>query len=184
MVQFEAGQFAKEAATPEGVALWTVLNKDDVIARMETASDLGRPALEPVQDILLEALGEVMMDDRYKQLAGRMVRQILESRGFEHETADVRLNSVPFYKASRYRRVDQAGVYLFKSSVNPREICLSAQRDAAQLPAPTAGRWMYVGFLTSRLKAQIGYQFDLKDMVKRVAKGPVRHTFARMMRPA
>jgi hypothetical protein len=184
MLQFEAGQFTNEFATPDGVKLWEILNRPEVIARMETASDLGRPALEPVEDILLEELGEVILQDRYKQMAGKMVRQIMENQGFEHETSDVRLNSTPFYKASRYRRVDQDGVYLFKSSSDPRTICLSASRAVETLPAPERGRWMYVTYLTSPIKAQVGYRFDLKTMAKSVAKGPVIWRVERMLRPA
>ncbi len=182
MLQFDPGQFANEAATPEGVKLWEVLNHPEVIARMETASDLGRPALEPVEDILLREMRETILLDRYKQMAGKMVRQIMESRGFEHDASDVRLNSTPFYKASRYRRVDQDGVYLFKSSSDPRLICLSAVRGAEALPAPEKGRWMFVTYLTSPIKAEVGYRFNLKTMARSVVKGPVVWRVERMLR--
>jgi len=184
MTPFDPGQFANEAATPEGVKLWSVLNHPGVVARMETASDLGRPALEPVEDILLGEMGETIMLDRYKQMAGKMVRQIMEAAGFEHEASDVRLTATPFYKASRYRRVNQDGVHVFKNSAVQGEICLSANRAADLLPAPTSGKWMYVTYLTSAIKAEIVYRFNLKLMAKSVAKGPVVLPVGRMMRPA
>ncbi|XNO40734.1 hypothetical protein ACL2DZ_00205 (plasmid) [Sinorhizobium meliloti] len=133
MDEFDAGIFAREYATPDGQKQWKLLNREDVIARMETASDLGQPALKPVEDILLGEMGEVIMQDRFKQMCGRMVKQILEGRGFIHDASDIRLNSVPFYKASRYRRRDQAGLYLFRTSTDPRDICLTADRAGQHL---------------------------------------------------
>jgi hypothetical protein len=183
MLEFEAGQFAVEYQTTEGKRLWAVLNRDDVVARMETASDLGQPALAPIEDILLAELGTAITRDRYKQMAGKMVRQVMEAHGFEHEASDVRLNSVPFYKASRYRRRDQNGLYLFKNSSDPRLICLVATRKGEAMPAPEQGRWMYVNFLTSNLKAHVGYNFDLKAASHEVAShGYFLHRVPRMMR--
>ena len=183
MLEFAAGQFATEYQTPEGTALWAIFNRADVVTRMETASDLGQPALAPIEDILLAELGGVITRDRYKQMAGRMVRQVMEAHGFEHEASDIRLNSVPFYKASRYRRRDLTGLYLFKNSSDPRLICLTATRKGEAMPAPETGRWVYVNFLTSNLKAQVGYSFDLKAAAREVAKrGYVLHQVPRMLR--
>ena len=50
---------------------------------MEAATDLGHPALAAVEDPLLDNLGSVILEDRFKQLAGRMAKQIMERRGFE-----------------------------------------------------------------------------------------------------
>lgn len=183
MLDFDAAQFAAEFQTPEGKALWAILNRDDVVARMETASDLGQPALAPIEDILLAELGTAITRDRYKQMAGKMVRQVMEAQGFEHEASDIRLNSVPFYKASRYRRCDQTGLYLFKNSADPRLICLTATRKGETMPAPEKGRWMYVNVLTSNLKAQVGYSFDLNAAIHEVGeRGYFLHLVPRMMR--
>ncbi|HEX4709701.1 hypothetical protein [Phenylobacterium sp.] len=183
MQTFDAAQFQKEYATELGRRLWLFLNRDDVVARMETATDLGQPALQAVEDQLLETFGEAVLADRIKQMIGRMVRQVMETNGFEHVTSDVRLNSVPFYKASRYRRRDQAMVYLFKSSSDPRDMAVSATRNP-DLPALDQGRWVFVNALSSPLKAQIGYGFDLKAAAVRAAKGPFRHRMERVLRPA
>lgn len=183
MQAFDAAQFQKEYATPIGQQLWVFLNQPEIIGRMETATDLGQPALQAIEDQLLATFGDAVLANRIKQMIGRMVRQIMESDGYEHVTSDVRLNSVPFYKASRYRRRDQAMVYLFKSSANPRDMLISAIRNP-ELPALNNGRWVYVNALTSALKAQIGYGFDLKAAAAKAAKGPFRHHMARVMRPA
>jgi len=181
MDDFDAAQFQAEYGTPDGKRLWKLLNREDVIARMETATDLGQPALQPVEDLLLAEFGETILQDRFKQMTGRMVRQIMEARGFEHDASDVRLNSVPFYKASRYRRRDQPTVFVFKNSADPRDLCLSAVRKP-DLPTLSNGRWLYVNAVTSGLKAQIGYGFDLKAMAKQTAKGPIRHRLQRVTR--
>jgi hypothetical protein len=183
MEEFDAAQFKAEYETPAGQKLWQTLNRPDVIARMETASDLGHPALAPVEDILLEALGEVILEHRFKQMAGRMTKQIMERRGFIHDASDVRLNSVPFYKASRYRRRDLADLYLFKNSSNPRDVCLVATRKGDALPTLAKGRWKYVSPLVSSLKAQVGYQLTLRSAAIEVARvGFFRHQARRILR--
>lgn len=183
MQPFDPSQFQNEYATPVGQELWKFLNLDDVIGRMETASDLGQPALQAIEDQLLAKFGDAILADRYKQMIGRMVRQVMESKGFEHVTSDVRMNSVPFYKASRYRRKDQVMVYVFKNSENPRDMLISATRNP-EMPALEKGRWLYVNAVTSALKAQIGYGFDLKEAAAQAAAGPLRHQMQRVMRSA
>ena len=186
MITYQPEKFAKEYDTPLGEKLWSVLTVEANIARMETASDLDQPALKPLEDILLHEIGEPIFDDRTKQMAGHMVRQIMESRGYEHDTGDIKLASVPFYKASRYRRADRVSLYLFKSSKNPRQIGLTNARDGAKLPeAPDGGKWMFVNTLSSPIKSAIGYDLDLKDAVKTVAEqGYLLHQFRRAMRGA
>ena len=182
MEYFDAGTFQREYRLPDGQRLWTVLNRTDVVARMETASDLGRPALAAVEDILLMELHTVILEHRFKQMAGRMTKQILEGRGYEHEASGIRLNSVPFYKASRYRRRDRPGLFLFRSSSEFRDICLTDTRDGRKLPHIGKGRWTYVNTIDSPLKASVGYGFDIREAVSTVEQhGYCRHTVPRMM---
>ena len=184
MPDYIPGKFGSNYGTPDGQKLWEVLNREANIARMETASDLGQPALKPLEDILLHEIGEAMLADRMKQMAGHMVRQIMESHGFEHDASDIKLASVPFYKASRYRRVERVSLYLFKSSRNPRQIGLTDTRDGKKLPdAPDGGKWMFVNTLSSPIKAKIGYDLDLKSAAAKVAEhGFLLHQFQRAMR--
>ncbi len=184
MLTYHPEKFAKDYATPTGQKLWQVLTTEANIARMETASDLDQPALKPVEDILLHEVGEEILADRIKQMTGHMVRQIMESRGYVHDTGDIKLASVPFYKASRYRRADRTSLYLFRSSKDPREIVLSDNRAVDALPdAPDDARWMFVNTISSGIKAKIGYNFDLKHAAKVVAdKGFYRHRIARVLR--
>ena len=181
MIAFDAAQFRSEAETELGRKLWSFLNQPDIVARMETATDLGQPAVQGIEEQLLAAFGAEVLTDRIKQMIGRMVRQVMDANGFEHVTSDVRLNSVPFYKASRYRRRGQAMVYLFKSSKNPRDMMISATRSP-DLPPIEGGRWIYINALTSALKAQIGYGFDLKTIAVTALQGPISHSMPRVLR--
>lgn len=186
MIDYIPGKFAADYATEVGQKLWPFLNRADIVARMETASDLGQPALKPIEDLLLAEFGEDILADRIKQMIGHMVRQIMERRGYVYDAGDIKLNSVPFYKASRYRRAEQMSLYLFRSSTDPREIVLTDTRRGEKLPdAPEGSKWTFVNTVSSRLKAQIGYGFDLKAAVDEVkAKGFFRHRIARITRAA
>lgn len=82
MATFDSGSFSDVANTPMGKKLWQLLNSEDSRIRLETATYLGRPALEGLQRQLLAAFGEEIRSDRWKQAAGRMTKQIMEERGY------------------------------------------------------------------------------------------------------
>lgn len=188
MLTYRPGKFAKDYATPEGQKLWQVLNREDNIARMETATDLGQPALKPLEDILLTEIGDFITDDRMKQMAGHMVRQIMEDRGFEHDVDGIKLASAPFYKASRYRRPDLDGIvlHLFRDSGDPNQLALTDSRQGDKLPeAPSGKRWTYYNAISSPLKAAVGFGFDLKQAAQEVERhGYFLHRRQRVLRPA
>ncbi|NVD46128.1 hypothetical protein [Qipengyuania atrilutea] len=188
MLEYRPGKFSKDFATAEGKKLWEVLNRDANIARMETATDLGQPALKPLEDILLIEIGEPITDDRMKQMAGHMVRQIMESRGFVHDADGIKLASAPFYKASRYRRPvpDEIVLHLFRDSGDPNQLALTDIRDDSKLPSPKVGkRWTYYNSISSPLKASVGFGFNLKKAAKVIKKqGYFLHRRERILRPA
>lgn len=70
------------------------------------------------------------------------------------------------------------------AAANWGAIDLHGPHQGAQpnLPPLESGRWLYVNAVTSGLKAQLGYGFDLKVMAKRVAAAPVRHLMSRVTR--
>ena len=49
MTAFDSGSFSDIANTPMGKQLWELLNTEDSRIRMETATYLGKPALEGLQ---------------------------------------------------------------------------------------------------------------------------------------
>ncbi|WP_149472455.1 hypothetical protein [Roseomonas genomospecies 6] len=104
IVPFDAGPFRELASSPLGEGLWSLLNGHDALIRMETATYLGRPAVEPLSPELLQRFGDAVRQDRVKQMIGRMVRQILEARGYRIDRQNVRI-SMPtniFASGTRY----------------------------------------------------------------------------------
>lgn len=91
MSSFDAGTFRELAGSPLGQGVWAFLNEHDNLIRMETASYLERPAVEPLSPGLLQRFGEEVRQDRAKQMIGRMVRQILEARGYRIDRQNVRI---------------------------------------------------------------------------------------------
>ena len=90
MSSFDAGTFRELAGSSLGQGLWAFLNEHDNIIRMETATYLERPAVEPLSPSLLQRFGDEVRQDRVKQMIGRMVRQILEVHGFRIDRHEVR----------------------------------------------------------------------------------------------
>ena len=105
MFDFDAGTFSQIAESPTGLALWSYLNKKSTLIRFEAATDMKRPALEPVQKFLVEKFGDEIRGDRWKQMMGRMTRQIMEHHGFSLDQTGVRIrNGELFTSAARYTR--------------------------------------------------------------------------------
>lgn len=88
---FDPGTFRELADSPLGQAVWRFLNEPDNLVRMETATYLGRPAVEPLSPGLLARFGEEVAQDRMKQMIGRMARQIMEPRGYRIDRQNVRI---------------------------------------------------------------------------------------------
>ena len=103
-LEFDAGSFSDLSETELGQNLWNFLKEEGSIIRMETACYLSRPALEPLQPLLISRFSDQVRDDRIKQMAGRMVRQIMESLGHNLDQTGVKLrNNELFGSAARYK---------------------------------------------------------------------------------
>ncbi|MBK7105545.1 MAG: hypothetical protein IPH62_09700 [Ignavibacteriae bacterium] len=105
MINYSPHQFSDLFNTPFGKDLWGFLNEHDNIIRMITASDLQRPAVEPLSEVLLSRFGKKIKDDRTKQMIGHMVRQIMEAYHYYYVSNNIkiRFGSV-FNRASKYSR--------------------------------------------------------------------------------
>ncbi|MCA9565060.1 MAG: hypothetical protein KC561_16295 [Myxococcales bacterium] len=108
-MSYESKQFSDIADSPLGKRLWDFLNEHDNIIRAETATYLGRPAVEPLGPILVQQFpefGKGTIEDRIKQTIGHMTRQILEERGYTVDRQGVRIkrDDNPFVSATRYRQ--------------------------------------------------------------------------------
>lgn len=105
MSTFNGGSFSDVANTPTGRALWRFLNSEDALIRLETSTYLQRPALEGLQPQLIERFGDEIRPNRWKQLIGKMTRQIMEERGYSLVRAGVRTRIRDlFTSAARYAK--------------------------------------------------------------------------------
>ncbi len=109
MHEFDAGSFSDLAGTPLGKAVWQFLNTEEALACLETTTFLRRPALEGLQPRLVAKFGDEIRADRVKQMTGKMVREIMESRGYQLDQTGVRIRVGDlFTSAARYRKGKEA----------------------------------------------------------------------------
>lgn len=106
---FEPGSFTDvfDPSGGIGTELWRWMWRDDNLVRMETASDLRRVAVEPLQRFLLTDFDpDVIRQHRIRQMIGAMARQILEHRGFKWEGKNFKVPTGDiFTTGSKYQRV-------------------------------------------------------------------------------
>jgi hypothetical protein len=103
--EIDAGRFSDQMDTDLGKAVVKFLTSHDNLIRMETASELHRPALEPLGPRLLEEFGAAVTDHRFKQFIGFVTRQIMEGRQFRLDAQGVKLAAGNLFTvASRYSR--------------------------------------------------------------------------------
>jgi hypothetical protein len=184
MLTYNPDKFASLYASPLGQRIWAFIARNEQIARLETASELGKPAVEGIEEQLLAEFRGEILADRVKQMVGHMVRQILEQRGWVLDQADVKVQSVPFSKAARYRRPDWITFHAFRNSSDPRDVAITDRRQKPPLPA--GNRWTYYATFASPLKAAVAFGVrDIQQLRQRVhAHGFHRVRVGRMLRRA
>ena len=106
MLTYNPGKFASLYASEIGQRLQDFLNRPENITRLETASELSKPAVEGIGEQLLEKFGDDVRENRVKQMIGRMVRKILKRHSWVRDRKGVAVQSAPFTVATRYRRPD------------------------------------------------------------------------------
>ncbi|GLS98968.1 hypothetical protein GCM10007897_03460 [Sphingobium jiangsuense] len=113
-----------------------------------------------------------------------MIRQILEQRDWVLDQSDVKVQSVPFSKAARYRRPDWITFYAFRNSSDPRDVAITDRRQNARLPTDT--RWTYYATFASPLQASVAFNVrDLRQLRQHVpAHGFYRVRIERTLRCA
>jgi hypothetical protein len=79
--------YAKTFARPSGPIIWTFLNEERTIDKMEASSSCSRPSVEPLASDLLaldfpgESSAEVLNDTCIRMI-GHMVKQVMEAQGY------------------------------------------------------------------------------------------------------
>lgn len=184
MFAYNPEKFASLYKTELGQRIWAFLTRAENVARLETASQLSKPAVEGIEEQLLEAFREEVMVDRVKQMVGHMVRQILEQRDWVLDQSDVKVQSVPFSKAARYRRPDWITFYAFRNASDPRDVAITDRRQNAPLPDDV--RWTYYATFASPLQASVAFGVrDIRLLRQHVhAHGFQRVRTERMLRRA
>jgi hypothetical protein len=72
---------------------------------MTTASDLVRPAAEPMAEPILEEFGEDALEFTFRQYVGHRIRHTMAVLDYEIDQLDVRIPRGPlFTRAARYRK--------------------------------------------------------------------------------
>lgn len=108
-MQYNADRFSSTFEKEAGAVIWEFLTGRENIIRMETATYLSRPAIEPMSPLLVQRFGHKVSSDRIKQMMGHMVRQIMEQRGYRLQQGNVKITSDEniFSRASRYIAVTE-----------------------------------------------------------------------------
>ena len=146
--------------TKLGQRIWGFLTEGENVARLETASQLGNPAVEEIEEHLLDEFREDVLANRVKQMVGHMVCQILGQRDWAFDQTRVKVQSVPFSKAARYRRLDWIAFHAFRNTSDPRDVVITDRRQNAPLPADV--RWTYYATFARPLKAPV--VFGVRDI--------------------
>jgi hypothetical protein len=183
---YNPGRFASLASTPLGRKLWGFVTEEETLRAMEVASDLGQPAVAGIEEALLRQFKDDVLQDRIKQLIGHMVRQAMELRGFVVDQNDVKMNSVPFSKGTRYRRPDWYTLHVFRSSVDPRDLCFSDTRTGDKLPdCSGGGKWRYWSSFSTSLRGTVAFGIRPQEVREEIKKrGYARRRLERMLRAA
>lgn len=184
---YNSGVFLAVATTPLGQNLWSLLNEPEMRLRMCTASDLGRPALEAVEEPLLERFGAEVLDDRVKQMIGHMTRQVMEQEGYAIDAQNVKMTGgAPFSRATRYRRRDAMTFHAWRRNSDPRSLALTGNKSGDRLPAGGIKDWHYWKSFEGPLRACIGLGLtDIASARAEIeAKGYYQHRLPRVLRAA
>lgn len=110
MTKYNPGPFTSLFESAPGPDIWSFLNSERTIGKMEAASFLKRPAVEPLASDLLKEFSSEILQDPYKQMIGHMVRQIMKTHGHVLVRRNVRiLGNVVFSTGACYGRESEPG---------------------------------------------------------------------------
>ncbi|WP_075793405.1 hypothetical protein [Massilia putida] len=182
---YDAQGFDRVFKTELGQNLWSYLTSSETRIRMQTATALGRPAVEGIEEQLLEQFGSTVQNDRIKQMIGHMVRQIMERDGYVIDAQNVKVtNGAPFVRATRYRARGFVRLHVWRSLEDPRFLALTLDRKGAQLERTDSGHWRYWKTIEGRLRLAVSMGLtEIDATLGAIEKdGYATHCLDRMMR--
>lgn len=183
---YDPGTFTQLFGELRGQRLWAKLNTREYISCLETATALRQPAIKGIEELLLRDFGADVIEDRVKQMIGHMVRQVMERHGYEVDQQKVKIDSIPFYAGTRYKRWDEWVYYIWRKSKDPRACALTADKRGAQLPILTGERWLYWRSFSGLLRASVMFGMHSEEKARKdiLRQGYHLATMARVMRAA
>lgn len=183
---YNAGTFAQLFGEPRGQRLWAKLNTPEYVSRLETATALHQPAVKGIEEPLLRDFGADVMEDRFKQMIGHMVRQVMERQGYEVDQQKVKIDSIPFYAGTRYKRRDEWVYHVWRKSTDPRACALTTDKQGAQLPGQSGARWLYWRSFSGLLRASVMFGMQSEELARKdiLRQGYHLVTMSRVMRAA
>lgn len=178
--------FAQLFGEPRGQRLWATLNTPEYVSCLETATALHQPAVKGIEEPLLRDFGADVIEDRFKQMIGHMVRQIMERHGYEVAQQKVKIDSIPFYAGTRYKRRGEWIYHVWRKSKDQRACALTADKQGAHLPTITGARWLYWRSFSGLLRARVMFGMESADQARKdiLSQGYYLVTMARVLRAA
>lgn len=171
-MQYIPGPFASLSKTPLGLDLWAAVRAPEYVAALETATRLGHPAVKGVEDLLLRDFGDKVFDHRVKQMIGHMVKQIMDAAGYEIDQQKVKMESIPFYAGTRYKRRDDRTYHVWHKGSDVRSCALTPDKLGSKLPPLTDDRWIYYrafsGWLRGSILFQATREHDVRESIQRL----------------
>jgi hypothetical protein len=109
-LKFDPGAFRAFATEDFAQAIWVCLKEPETCRRLEVATELGRPAVEVLSEVLVPRFGKGVDDPELKRMIGRMVAQIMVVLGYRIDKRDAKISRPGLFKVGvRYARTDGAG---------------------------------------------------------------------------
>jgi hypothetical protein len=156
-MKYVPGSFKDLYERPLGQQLWPFLLLPENVAHMTTATRLGRPAAEGLEEVLLDRFGDVVFEDRVKQMIGHMIRQIMEANDYVIDMQNVKMGGYPFARATRYVRRGERTYYLWHKGADARAMAVTTDVAGSRLPRSAEESWHYVGAVRGELRAVVAF---------------------------
>jgi hypothetical protein len=148
---------------------WTWMGVPDNVELMKVASDDGSPALLGVRERLIAEFGERLHDGRRRQHFGQMAKQILEKEGYSIAQREVTINAYPFSVATRFEHSDRSKLFIYRSTSNARDVCVTLDKPAKNLPENST-KWKYWTFVISSIETSILLEQTREKLIQEIKR--------------
>ena len=108
MDDFDANYFGDMGRTKLANQLWRFLNAEESVIRLIVASELKHVALDGVVLALEKKFGNVLRENRVRQMVGAMVKQVLAPHGWQVAEKSIKVRFGEYFTvAARYEQGKQ-----------------------------------------------------------------------------